>query len=465
LADKQVDRPIPTLESDYRDYLLNYRTIQNGLLPSNYVDLLRLSKIPDANIADDLAARFSGYDNFWQPVLAGTKRTKYWPSEFVGSKPNPTTICVKEWQEYIDPETGQITQGIPADAPEGETQIGTTQTTFIIDYDTGVLLTNDLLAMGYNWLAARSENPSIGTIAAYSLLNQGWLFTSGQEGTGDTLLTLLAVEPSFLERLSAVIAAGNRIYLKNLALSQKYDVLHGVRHVCSAIPIDAVTNKFLAVNSPYWYHVMGHLPTAEQICWLLMSNGIEPIGLVNPKNPDIIPATTPDWTTGRAKTSQVGLSQSFHDHWNWCMAAAMGCYRALSGERIPELSDNIGPGVLVSATGSQDLDPDPSHKRGSLFGALLSSATYKDANGNLLFAYPQLDNDSDWNDLNAAVMKGKCTNLQCWYLVNDGLLIDAVFRAILRDGQTAGTLVSQFQAQPNGPFLYQLAQMKTPPTN
>ena len=341
--------------------------------------------------------------------------------------------------------------------------IGTAQCSFIIDYDTGVALTNDLAAMGYDWLAERSWMPNCGAIATYSLLNQGWLFTSQQEGARDTLIALLSFDATFLQRLSAVIAAGNRMWLKNVALSNQNDIIHGIRHVCSKIPIDAVTNKYLAVNGQYWYHVMGNLPTAEQICWLLMMNGLEPMGLVSPTNTDILAETTPDWITGRQKTSVVGLSQSFHDHWNWCFAAAMGCYRALSGEQIPELSDDISPGVIANADGTITFDP--SHPRGTLFGALLASAQYTDPNGVLRYAYPQISNDPDWNDLAAAVKAGKCTNLQCWYLVNDGLLIDPVFRSLLRDGKATGTQVAQFEAQPNGPYLYSLAQMTTPPTN
>ena len=436
-----------------------FATGTTSLLPNNLIDKGHYLKSSDPNIADALGASLTPYDNHY---TGGDPRNRtYFPDEFLGSKPYPTVIQVTENPEFIDPETGQITAFVPVDAPEGETQIGTTSCTYIIDYDTGVALTNDLAGMGYNWLTEQSWNPACGTIAVYSLLNQGWLFTSQQEGARDTIITLLSVEPTFLERLNAVIAAGNRMYLKQLALSKKYGVYTGLRHVLSKQPIDAASNLFLAKNSPYWYHYMGALPTAEQICWLLMSNGLEPMGLVSPGNPDIISTTTPDWITGRTKTSQVGLSQSFHDHWNWATAAAFGVYRMLSAERIPELSDDIAPGVLVAPDGSTYPDPDPTHVRGTLFGALLRSAQYTDPTGNVQYAYPQLVNDSDWNDVEAAINAGKCTLTQAWYLVNDGFLIDPVARTLIRDSPDA-TAIAALSKEPNGPLIIELAQMKEP---
>jgi hypothetical protein len=333
--------------------------------------------------------------------------------------PQAYVLSAQDPELYIDPRDGFLESATPNVPEPWAYHIGDEYTCLPVPLQTAVKVTTALHALHPEWTWGPS--PTEGMISL-DYMNMALVVRYGD--SRDSMIFLLEETPDYLTRFDGVIMVADALNSNAVAVSAAAGIPFATSDYMSSMPLDPASKQYVmaSMNSAF-----PRFPTFGYVSWVMMLNKINPFGLVDPKNPNIVGVCTPDWN-GAAKCSVLGVNQLYDIYVAQGFPACVAAYVIAGGWKYVD--------VTSLTVASQSL--------GTLFGALLLAWTNPDGS----YSYPMVVNQDDWSNMQALLDNGTVTKQQLANVVEYGIRSDPALRSMLFDAPIQDVLQA-FLEMPN----------------
>jgi hypothetical protein len=473
----------------YADSVLNVHDLntvgtglRGGVSISVVIEAFQTSGFADPQIADEIEMVIQTYSSTAIIPIGQNPNRQFQPKYFGGANCYP--INFMEPEQFIDDSAGTITPYAPANRPiidigaEDTLQIpvspdvltstgqslaamvGTTPPPFWLPNPSNPYTFTPDMAWLSTCAGEMTWNSDAPAEAAFEYMLQGLsavvnLLWGNPAQKDFTMILGYAYE--LLSRFYGVTALGANLTAKLISTAKQYGLEYCLGDVVSSCPIDPDSKAYLKANSQYYTPVP--FPRLGETAMMLMLQGYPvflPAG-----DPRGVGIQAPEGITGQPLNTPMTVNTQFGNSlYRVIYPARLIAHAALGGNKRNIFAYPTGMYPAITDTGArqQGISDEfggvvtPPAPYGTMYGAIVQAWRNQDGST----ALPISANNSDLNDLEAAINAGTFTEQQAYKLVDQGIACDPVLNDLLFVEQVPSVVKSWDASHKNAQFLREL---------